>query len=157
MCQKYHHHFHLQVFLCSMSSPHLSHSSGTHWTTQRRTCTARLWRTWPRSWLCFWQSTLASERNTEALMSTVGEGPSSWGALHASPCTEYQCGSSHWWLINYQHEPKHVRITWWNDLDNQPVNTPGHQLNFTKDMALLDWRVPVVSSWACDVGTKCLN
>lgn len=63
----------VQASPCCMSSPLPSHSSGTHWRTRRRTCTARRWRTWRRSWQCLWRSTWASERWTQT--ATVRAGP----------------------------------------------------------------------------------
>lgn len=61
-----------------MSSPLPFLSSGTRWTTRRRTCTVRPWRTSLKSWLCFWLNTWVCEQ--KPLNGWSGE-PRSWASL----------------------------------------------------------------------------
>lgn len=52
---------HLQACLFSTSSPRPSRTSGTRWTTPRRTSIVPPWRIWPRSWPCSWPNIWAYE------------------------------------------------------------------------------------------------
>lgn len=91
---------------CYMSSPLPSHSSGTRWTTQRRTCTVPLWRTWLRSWLCLCLNTWVCEHRHWQIFVVKVHTDVTWIST-----LEYQCLLA----INAK---VHKRRPWWNELNS---------------------------------------